>query len=300
MKKIRSEETVGELSIFVEVVIYSLFPVVITYASGKIPPIFYAAVSILLASVVFFFYLLFTKKISDLFHKRAFLYSLGVTLFIIVGPNFFIFVGNRYTTSINTAIFLQMELLFTFIICGLFFKEKITVRKVIAALCVFFGALVVLYSGNFNFNQGDLLIVLGTFFYPWGNMFAKKAMRYVSPSSVLFIRSFLGGSILLSLSFLLEGTYGEVSTLIERNIGLIFFMGVIIYFFCKLLWYEGIRRLDLTKAISIGLSFPALSLIFSVLFLGEQLSWYQLIGLIIIISGLVVITRKKEAELHEG
>jgi len=51
--------------ILVQAMIYGFFPVIISYAGGLIPPILFAAVSLLLASVVLFIYLLSLKKLCS-------------------------------------------------------------------------------------------------------------------------------------------------------------------------------------------------------------------------------------------
>ena len=63
----------------------------------------------------------------------------------------------------------------------------------------------------------------------------------------------------------------------------------------KLLWYEGLKRIDVSKAIAMSTgTFPALSLILAVVFLHEIPSAYQLSGLVIVVAGAYILLSKAQ------
>jgi drug/metabolite transporter (DMT)-like permease len=188
---------------------------------------------------------------------------------------------------------LQSELIFTLIIYGLFSIEKITPQKIFAGVAVFIGAILIIYNGSSTVNIGDLLIVAGTAFYPIGNFFAKQALKTGTPSEILFIRSLLGGTILVILSIIFENQSKSMSQITEYW-PLIIFNGLFIYHLSKILWYEGIKRIDVSKAspISIG-SYPALSMLFAILFLKEVPTVYQIIGFFVVMIGILTLIQKK-------
>ncbi|MFA6918135.1 MAG: DMT family transporter, partial [Candidatus Gracilibacteria bacterium] len=207
-----------------------------------------------------------------------------------------IFTGSSKTSGINTTILLQSEILFTFIIFGLFSIEKITLKKTIGALIVLIGTFFIIYNGSNTVNYGDLLIIAGTFFYPIGNIFAKKALKIAPPSTILFIRSLLGGIVLISLSLIFENQSATIVK-ISNYWPLILLNGIFIYHLSKVLWYEGIKRIDISKAIPISVGgYPAFSLLFAILFLKEIPTIYQLVGFIAVAVGIfILILEKSEA-----
>lgn len=287
-----SRERSGELLILGELFAYSLFPIIIAYSTKIIPPIMFAGLSVLIASITLFLYLLATKKLSELRDPQTIKYSLAVALFIVIIPSILIFTGSSKTSGINTTILLQIEILFTFIFFGIFRIEKITARKIIGATIVIFGTTFILYNGNAGINTGDLLIIAGTLFYPIGNFFAKKALEISSPSTILFIRNILGGITLVCLSFIFEDNT-ETKNNILKYWPLILFNGLIIYHVSKVLWYEAIKRIDISKALTLSLGgAPSLSLIFAFFFLGEVPTPYQIIGFVAVLSGILILTRK--------
>lgn len=286
------QERIGEFFALSSGVLHGLFPILINYSVGFIPAIFYAGMTNLLAAVLFLLYLFFYKKNPLRLNGRIWIYIVIVSFFIVILPSLFIFVGTKYTSSINTAILSQAEILFTFIFCGLFFGEIITRQKILGGLVIVLGAIAVLYNGNFIFNKGDLLIIVGTMFYPIGNHYAKKALAETSAGVVLLFRSIMGGLGLLAISFLLEGTGPLTLTITTNNFFYIAVNSFLIVFVAKIVWYEALKRLDVSKAIPIISASPAFSLLFAVAFLGEIPSVYQLIGLITIMLGLWFMTKR--------
>ncbi len=277
-----------------ETLMYSLFPIIVAHTTKIMPPILFAGLSTLMASITLFFYILYKKDLKSLKDKDTIKYTLGITLFIIIIPSILIFTGSSKTSGINTTILLQSEILFTFIIFGLFTAEKITLKKLIGALIVMTGTLFIIYNGSLEINTGDLLIIAGTFFYPIGHIFAKKALKISSTSTILFIRSFLGGIVLICISLLFENQDSSL-TKIAIYWPLILFNGIFIYHLSKVLWYEGIKRLDISKAIPIGVGgYPAFSLLFAIVFLKEIPTIYQLIGLGTIVIGIFILIRKSK------
>jgi drug/metabolite transporter (DMT)-like permease len=293
----KRQERIGEMFILSQVALYGLFPVVINYSVKLIPPILYAGISSLVASAFLFIFVVYKKNLKQLFNKKALPYMLGVTLFIIIIPSIFIFTGTKMTSGVNTTILFQVEVLFTFIICGMFCNEKITVQKMLGALVIVIGTILVVYNGTFVLNWGDLLIIIGVFFYPFGNIAAKKALRIVPPTVILFIRSFLGGLALVLFSLAFEKSFNQIVPSFHDYFLYIAINGIVIMFISKVLWYEGLRRIDITKAIPIDMSFPAFSLLFLFIFVQEIPNGYQFIGLIFTMLGVGFITLRRSSKI---
>lgn len=289
MKQSKSQR-LGETYLFIEMAIFSLFPLIINAGTKIMPPLFFAGVSLLTAAVFFFVYLAFTGQLKQLQNKAILKLSTIITLLVVVIPYFAIFTGTKLTSGINTAIFLQTEILFALVLCKFWLKEKISRFQMVGSISIFIGALFVLYSGHFGLNMGDLLIILGTSIYPLGNVYSKKALEIASPMLILFIRSLFGGIILIALSLLFEKQ--TPFSLPLKTLELIIINGLGMMFISKILWYEGLKRLSLTKATAITMSYPIFTLIFAAIFLKEIPTLYQLVGLTIIMFGVYLTTAK--------
>lgn len=291
----------GERYILAGTFSYSIFPVLVNYSVGFLPPIFFAAVSTLGAAVLLLVYLIVTQQFPFHVPRIAWKYILGVTVFVVILPSILIYTGTQFTSSVNTAILLKTEVIFAIIICGLFFNEKITRNKLLGAVIALSGAYLVITQGTFRGNTGDLLIVLAAALYPFGNMAAKKAFPLVPAAMILFLRSFIGGAILLFISVLFESSVrtGSVLDMPHSSWMLITLNAAVPFFIAKLFWYEGMKRIEISQSIALSLAGPAFSLVLAFLFLKEIPSLYQMAGFVIITAGLLVLTRKPDGTISE-
>ena len=294
----KKQERIGETFLIGYIAVFGLFPIVANYAAKAMPPIMFAGASSVVAAAAIFLYLAVRGKLGALINKKAFPYILGVTVFGIIIPFTLIFTGTSKTSGINTTLLLQTEILFTYIFCWLFFKEKISHRKLIGGVTILIGAIAVLYNGSFKLNLGDFLIIAGVVSYPFANRCSKKALELVDPAVIICIRSAVGGVFLLLISFIFE-EYNVAPVQILKNYWqIILFNGVFMFGAAKFLWFAGLKRLDISKAISISIAEPAFGLVYAYIFLREVPSIYQLAGVVIIIFGLYLLTLYKK-HVHE-
>lgn len=289
-------ERSAEMFIFASILFGALEPIAINYSVKLISPILFAGLYVSFCSILFFFYVLATKTFRDIFNKKAFKYILGLTALIVVIPSTMIFIGSKMTSGINTALLLQTEILFTLLICGAFYKEKITSKKLVSSLLILAGAILILYNGSLNLNTGGLLIIAATVFYPFGNMCAKEALKLSPLAPILFLRSFLGGISLLVISLIFENSAPQIIPGIKTIMSSIIIVSIIIIVIAKIFWYKGLKNMEIGKAIGISTASPAMSLIFAVIFLSEIPTVYQIVGLLVIITGVYFLTGKTKLE----
>lgn len=283
----------GEYFILGSALIEGLFPIVINAGTKSFPPILFGALSVLLSAMLFLIIRIRQGSFFSIFRRKALAPLCGVTLFVILIPYPLIYIGSSMSTGINTAILLQTEILFTFIFFTLFFGERASVQKILGALLVLFGAASILFQDEFSFhNPGNFLILLAAVFPPFGNYFAKKALRILKPVDVLFFRYLLGGIFLLSFSFLFEDSYSFASLSQSDMLFLIPLNAFLTLSVGKLFWYQGLRTVSVTRAISILFSYPAFSLVYAMIFLREIPTSFQIIGFLFIMAGLLLLTQK--------
>jgi len=111
---------------------------------------------------------------------------------------------------------------------------------------------------------------------------------------VLF-RFTLAGIILTTLSLITEDQTGIVDT-INKNLPMLLFNGLFVLSVGKIVWYEALKRLDISKAISLEMTFPIFSLITLVFFFNEKISSTQWIGIGIMMVGVIFSVLRKSAD----
>jgi drug/metabolite transporter (DMT)-like permease len=213
-----------------------------------------------------------------------------ITLCIVIIPYTLFFIGSSMTSGINTSLLLLSEIIFTLLFTPLI-GEKTTVEKLVGAAGVFGGALLILYNGTFHLNLGDIMVIASTATYPVGNFYAKKALNQVSPPIILFVRFFLGGLFMLPIALLAEGR-SHMAPVAFADWPILLFTGLILLGVGKIIWYEALRRLDISKAISLGMTFPLFSIILLVGIFKEPVSRYQWTGIGIMMVGVFFSVRR--------
>ena len=112
---------------------------------------------------------------------------------------------------------------------------------------------------------------------------------------LLLVRFVLGGLFLFGLALVFEGGAG-MGTAVFNNWPLFLINGLIFLGIGKMVWYESLRRLDISKVISIGHIFPLFSLVYLIFFFNEKISGYQWLGIIIMLSGLFFSIRRRSVD----
>ena len=272
-------------------VLHGLFPIVIHAGATRMPPIFFGAASLLLAA---FLAGLFLLRSPRSLWKRALTGStlrdvVILALCNLVIPIVLISEGTRMTTGINTALLLQAEMLFTFLFCVVLFGERMRAIRLGGAVCVFAGTVFILLAGDNQWNTGDLLIIRATVLYPFGNLVSKRLLAVLSVPEILFLRSLFSGCLLLILSLLLEDI--RVAQLPWSQVWwLIALQGGCVFFIAKLLWYEGLKVISVSRAVFLVSSSPAFSLFFAIMFLREIPTVVQLGGFVVTMVGILLLT----------
>lgn len=288
------QENKGVILALISAALWGVFPVMVSRGAHYIPPLIFAATSTLLAAAGSFVYTAFKSKLGELKKKEAYASLLMVTLCIVIIPYVLLFIGSSKTSGINTSLLLLSEIIFTLMFTPLI-GEKTTREKLMGSAGIFAGALLILYNGNFRLNIGDIMVIASTATYPIGNFYAKKALNRVSPSTILFVRFFLGGLFMLSIAMLSEPP-SSLLQIIITDWPTLLFTGLILLGVGKIVWYEALSRLDISKAISLSMTFPLFSLAILVGIFKENISHYQWLGIAAMMVGVLFSIRRPSVD----
>ena len=287
-----SSKTKGEMLLFVTIIMEGLYPVLVQRGITAFSPIFFASISSLISCFLLFWYLLFSKQLTKGLSLKVFGYIAVVVICIIFFGHALVFFGSQYTTGINVGLLLRFELVTTFLVGTMLLKDRLETVEFCGALCIILGTFLIVFNGSFSFNKGDALVLISTFFLPFGNMYAKKALQYISPFALLFWRYLLGGSLLLvTIPFIEPEAFSMVWT-IDAFLFLLLF-GSAMLIGSKACFYFGLQQLQITNIIfyvSAGASI--ITLLASYILLGEVPSAYQWIGFAVSLLGAFWMTSK--------
>ncbi len=285
-------ENSGVVLALMSAVLYGTFPVIVNRGSRHLSPLIFAAISTLLAALGSLIYTALKGRLYELKKKDSYSSLLMVTLCIVIIPYILFFIGSSMTSGINTSLLLLSEVIFTLMFTPLI-GERTTLEKLAGAIGVVIGSGLILYNGGFRLNAGDLMVIASTITYPIGNFYAKKALARVSPSTILLVRFALGGLFMLPLAVLVESS---APTAIFREWPLLLFTGLAVLGVGKIVWYEALGRLDISKANALGSTFPLFSLIILIGVFKESVSPYQGIGIAVMMIGIFFSIRRRSID----
>jgi len=261
-------------------------------------PTVFTAVRAIIIGAIFFFIASYQSKFSyKNFKKVSWKYLLAIA---IVGGAFafILFFNGLALTTAGRAAFLQKTLpLYVAILAFVFLKEKISRKMAYALGAMLLGTLILYYSQMglatlSNLSLGDLLVIAATILWAAEAIIARKAMLIGETNWVVsFARMFFGGLILFGF-VLLFGKMGLLLTLsMQQWINII--ASTAILFVYVFFWYWSIRCINVTKATSLLLLAPIVSLIVGVVFLKESVPFLQLIGSAMILIGAYLVSGVK-------
>ncbi|MEC1179477.1 DMT family transporter [Metasolibacillus meyeri] len=214
----------------------------------------------------------------------------GVVLF-----NIFQFLALEQTTSTNVGLISTLTTLSIAICSYIFLKEKINLLQICAMLISLFGVILVLSQGEFglllsaNFNKGDLWMIVAVCVWGIYSICSKWAMQTASPLMCTLYSGVFGLIILLPFNV----PNFSITNINASFIQALLYTGVISTVVCMLLWNIGVQKLGATTA-GIFLNFnPIFTAILAFLFLGEQLTWIQGLGGVLVIAGCYLFSHFK-------
>ena len=275
-----------------------LFPAIARIGSSAFPPVLFVSLSAACAAAVLAVITTLRGHFRTTIPRRAFAY-IAVVALCIIGGFAIIVSAARFTSGINITLLLQAEMLFAFLYCNVLMGETITRRLVAGMVLIFMGACGVLFNGTFAVNPADMFVLFATALFPIGNIFAKKALALVPPTIVLLFRYIFGCILLFPVSFLL-GEYGEFDPQVLVSHGwIIVLYAVGILILSKLFWYRALLVLPVGKASQIIGATPVLGFFFSLVFLREAPTAYQLLGLVATVIGVYLLMSRRHASAME-
>lgn len=215
----------------------------------------------------------------------------GVALF-----NLLQFSALEQTTSTNVGLISALNTISIAIFSYFFLKERINIRQVLSMMISLLGVLIVLSKGKINllfsadYNMGDLQMVLAVGVWGIYSVCSLWAMKTTSPLMCTLYSGLFGLLILLPMNIFDFHIYNINYSFILS----ILYTGVISTVVCLVLWNIGIQKLGSTAS-GIYLNFnPIFTAILAFLFLGEQLTWLQGVGGLMVILGCYLFTYFKK------
>ena len=287
--KLDSQQRKGEAYALGLSVIEAWFPIFAAFSATALGGLFAYFYSLVIAVVFMVVWWVIKGKTAEVKNRKSYK-DLALTSFYITSLFGLIFVALQYTTATNVAVVLFLQILFGFLFLARQKGESLTLKQSFAALLMTIGAVVILMPGEFSLNVGDFLVLLAAMIGPIANVYQKRARALVSSETVLLVRSLIALPFIYLFAVLFE-RQPEFVEVIEHWHWL-FLTGVLVFFISKIMWIEAIYLLPINKVNALLAFSPLMTMIFAYYMLNEVPNTYQLIGILPVLVGGYLITRK--------
>ncbi len=201
--------------------------------------------------------------------------------------------GLAGTTAINTALLLNAEALFTFLIALTFLGERCSKREYLGIVFLLVGVVFVTTNGEFQRLtllenlMGNVLIVGACLFWGIDNNLSRFLSKKKDIVTVTALKCFIGGAGLLGLSFLL-GLDFSVSL---AAVPYLVFVGAFSIALSVLLFLFALRKIGSMRTGVICSTSSLFGVVLAFAVLGETLTIIQIIAGLVMLLGVYVIYR---------
>lgn len=173
---------------------------------------------------------------------------------------------------------------------AIFFKEKLTLRKIIALIAAMGGCALVSLQGQVAMTSAGLIYgLLSGFGYALYSIFGSIAVKRVQPLTATFY-AFLAASVAgIPLLFVMPGcdTIAHMSTPTGALLGI--GVGVVCTLLPYILYTTGLKCLTSGEASVISITEPVVASIVGLTVFGEGITLWGGIGMLIVIGALVLL-----------
>ena len=244
------------------------------YSNAELNPI---ALSLYVYIIILLFFSPIAKKTQKtrkiLKKDYMIMACIGIAEVSAITLNFFGLMG---TTAVNSSIIGNTEIIFAVIIAIAFFKERLQRSEYLPFAMIVFGAMLLpvgyeIYQTGFEVSSivtGDLLIILGAFFYAIDMNISKFVSKQVSAAKISQISAFGGIIFATGLIFMfqipLDLSFEQLPDII--------FIGIFATGMSSLFFVLALRLIGAVRTIILYSTTTIFGVLFAGLFLAEEIS----------------------------
>jgi len=214
---------------------------------------------------------------------------IGITLY-----NLLFMYGLSFTTASNSALFISSSPLFAVLIKAVVEKAPLRARGVTGLILSTSGVFLIIRSkpGGITFSRqaiaGDILTLCAALFWALYTMKAKPLLEKYSAVKVTAYSMASGTVMLLPLGAfeLVHQSWGAITLSSWAALAFSAFISGGIAF---TLWYDGVKRIGVTRTIVYHYLVPFVAVLFAALFLGERITLPQIMGGAAIMTGVALV-----------
>lgn len=213
--------------------------------------------------------------------------------------NFFFFDAMGNISAVRASLLITSSTIFIVLLSAFFFKEKITLIKLIGLIITLCGVAIVIVRGDFSklgndaWGEGETFIILTALSWTVYTLLAKVILKEMNALTVSTFSALIG-TTLLFLMVLNEQPMEQLSTASWKSLLAVAYMGCTATALGFVWYYEAVVKIGTTEAAAIANLTPVFAVVVAIA-LGEELALITAIGGTVVLFG-IWLTNKKQAQ----
>ncbi|WP_018127404.1 DMT family transporter [Balneola vulgaris] len=285
-----------DITLVVVAIIWALNFSVVKVSLSEIDPYSFNAIRFIFASGLLCA-AAYKKGVSIKVSKVHFWPMVGIGLIGNLVYQVLFIIGINLTLAANAAVMLGTIPIWVAIFSHFFTDEKLTVLKTVGILFAFGGVAFIITGGKnpISFESdtfiGDIITILSAVVWAIYTILSKKYLKHYNSTQFSGFMSLIGFICLFTIGtpFLFKMDWSAVSV---PAYGGIVYSGLFSVGLAYLIWNNGISKIGAVRTAAYQNLVPVLGLLFGVLILDEQLTPFQYIGSLFVITGIVMARYK--------
>ena len=269
----------------------------------ELPPLTISAVRFSLAGLILLGWMLYKREWKAQPVKLAFLPLLALGLSGVFFYNYFFATALQYTSSVQAALVIVVNPVFTACAAILLFGEAWNWRVGLGVLLSLAGVLFVVTKGDFSqfslfsWGLGELYCLGSVASWVIYTLLAKQIMKKMSSLLMTTVSTVLGATMLAVVAGIKENQWELVWNLSRQASLEMLYLAVFPSVVAFILYNWGIQRIGATKTSAYINLMPVNALWIAALFYGETVTLAHLTGMVLTISGVVLTTQSGRTQV---
>ena len=277
---------------------------VIKFTLPSLPPFIFLTYRFFISTIAFLPVLLF-KKAKTPSNGKDFII---LTLIALLGSSInlgFLFYGYNYTTALDASLLSATAPIFVVAASMFFLKERVTKKEKIGLLIAFLGTLAIIFQplaeNKILFREnilGNILVVISNIAWIFYVVLSKYGLKHkFDPLTMTVYTFFLGFITLLPLAAIQAGSLSGLISLIidspiQTHLGVLYMAllsGSLAYF----LYQRAQKTIEASEATLFMYLSPLFAAPLAVLWLGEEITIFYILGAAIVATGVIIAETKR-------
>lgn len=259
---------------------------------------------VIASSALFIIYILNKKReqIDSKDYLNFFLMGFAEPFLYFIGEGY----GMKYVSSTHASVIIATIPVFTMLSALIFYKEKISNSNKLGVLISFLG-IVIMIGKDVFMEKGSFLGICLMFFAVFAavanSLLIFKLGNKYSSLTIITMQNIVGAFLFLPLFFILEVNSFPINSMNFELIFSVLFLAIFPSVLSFVFYISVLKKIGVTKTSAFSNMIPIITGIIAFVLLGSRFNVQEVIGIVIVISGLYLTQSKikmKKTIPYEG